>query len=397
MTILTVDQYIPDEPTELLTNGDFETLGTDVATNLFGNPGFETAGAGGNDIFAIWDDQKGSGVIANETTIVHGGGHASKLTYGTGWDTSQYNAIYDAVIGETYQFTIWVKGGPYYVALSDGLGVMDFDSGTASDWTRLTETIVATHATVYCQLTISGAGSVYYDDATLVAGGDWFGTWIDLAATYIDIAADAANVHGGVYAVKVTGDGGAGSVRVRQDVTVIAEHTHRLTVWTHGDNTYSGEYSIYDTTNAAWITPQTTLGVYGSIWIEKEIEFETPAGCVAISVFLYAPTSVGSAWFDDVSLVDLDEVPDAHWVPLDDVLLNPKPQWNRGLPGADITDLVANTGILTFDREGAAYTLGLPEDAELGFHEGTKIRAMATTGEYSTTELVVNGGFEVLA
>ena len=43
------------------------------ATNLVLNPGFETAGGGGADIWANWTEAAGSGTLANATSGMHNG------------------------------------------------------------------------------------------------------------------------------------------------------------------------------------------------------------------------------------------------------------------------------------------------------------------------------------
>ncbi|MBI9087510.1 MAG: hypothetical protein JEZ11_28230 [Desulfobacterales bacterium] len=50
------------------------------ATNLITNGGFETAGAGGADVFAGWIEDIDGGSISDETGIVHYGSHSCKLT-----------------------------------------------------------------------------------------------------------------------------------------------------------------------------------------------------------------------------------------------------------------------------------------------------------------------------
>ena len=51
-------------------------------TELIGNPGFETDGPGGSDVFASWTEAANSGVIAKEETLVHSGSSALKFTTG---------------------------------------------------------------------------------------------------------------------------------------------------------------------------------------------------------------------------------------------------------------------------------------------------------------------------
>src|SRR3972149_3921648 len=46
------------------------------------NGGFETAGAGGADVWGSWTETAGDGALANETTLVHGGADAAKSTAG---------------------------------------------------------------------------------------------------------------------------------------------------------------------------------------------------------------------------------------------------------------------------------------------------------------------------
>jgi hypothetical protein len=71
----------------------------------------------------------------------------------------------------------------------------------------------------------------------------------------------------------------------------------------------------------------------------------------------------------------------ADWTELVDVLPSPPPTWEAGLPGTNVMDLVAGTGILTFYLDNglsnSAGLLGLfsPAHANLmaGFAEGAQI------------------------
>lgn len=51
-----------------------------LGAEILVNGGFETAGAGGADIWANWAENAGTGALADETTIVQAGGHAAKIT-----------------------------------------------------------------------------------------------------------------------------------------------------------------------------------------------------------------------------------------------------------------------------------------------------------------------------
>ena len=46
--------------------------------NLLLNPGFETAGGGGADIWANWTEAAGDGALANEVVVIHEGVDAAK-------------------------------------------------------------------------------------------------------------------------------------------------------------------------------------------------------------------------------------------------------------------------------------------------------------------------------
>lgn len=55
--------------------------------NILENPSFETAGAGGADVFANWNETASDGAIADETSIVDDESHAAKLTAGASVNT----------------------------------------------------------------------------------------------------------------------------------------------------------------------------------------------------------------------------------------------------------------------------------------------------------------------
>ena len=198
----------------------FGTPGAD--TNLLTNPGFETAGAGGDDVFGTWTEAKWGGVIADEGTIVHGGSHAAKLTNGTPYPTLQ-----------------------------------------------------------------------------------------------------------------------------QTNITVIAEKNYRFSFWTRGDGSNPGKYFIYDVSNSGYIVASST-GITGTTYTQVVFDFVTPASCVLVNVGFQAPNAGSVVYFDDSSLTNLEEVVAVSWTQLTDVMQDPGPTWEAGLPGGGLLDLVADTGILTF-------------------------------------------------
>ena len=80
----------------------------DPFDELMSNPGFETAGAGGADIWASWVETAGDGTLANETTLIRGGLNAAKITAGATANT-QIAQTYTAIPGHRYHPVIWSR------------------------------------------------------------------------------------------------------------------------------------------------------------------------------------------------------------------------------------------------------------------------------------------------
>ena len=83
-----------------------------LSAERLSNVGFETAGAGGADVFGSWVEAAGDGAIADETTAMHGGAHAAKLTAGAtpASTPSLYQEITPVVPGHGYNVSFWTKG-----------------------------------------------------------------------------------------------------------------------------------------------------------------------------------------------------------------------------------------------------------------------------------------------
>jgi hypothetical protein len=68
------------------------------------NPGFETAGGGGADVFGgLWGETAGDGAIADETQHIHGGSHAAKLTAGPTKNTEISYFTFGVTPGASYR------------------------------------------------------------------------------------------------------------------------------------------------------------------------------------------------------------------------------------------------------------------------------------------------------
>ena len=74
------------------------------------NGGFETAGGGGADIWANWNENADTGTLVNETTLVHSGADAAKMTAGDVVGNTYAWALITVTPGATHQLTFWTRG-----------------------------------------------------------------------------------------------------------------------------------------------------------------------------------------------------------------------------------------------------------------------------------------------
>jgi len=147
---------------------------------LLTNGGFETAGAGGADIWDTWiEDTAIGGALANETTIVKSGSDACKST--CGGSNSQYSdvkQIIETTNGNVYAYTFWTRGdgtnsGCYYIY--DEEHSADITSGIVSTGisgtTYTIKTIYATspgNSTSFWFLSpLLANGIAYFDDVSV--------------------------------------------------------------------------------------------------------------------------------------------------------------------------------------------------------------------------------------
>jgi len=133
--------------------GPTTVLEADLAifgTNLLINGDFETAGAGGADVFSSWGESAGDGTIVDETTIVHIGSHAAKLTSGAASNTYIYQDR-TVTAGKTYRLLFVARGdgtnaGRYQVYdVTNGATISDITSTgvTGAAYASVSYTFVA--------------------------------------------------------------------------------------------------------------------------------------------------------------------------------------------------------------------------------------------------------------
>lgn len=161
---------IPDEDTKIMSlrSGRLPVLLT------FLNQGFETAGVGGNgNVWADWVGAVSDGSLDNETTIVHEGSDAAKLTSGSAINTHiRQTTDTSLVLGMRYYTVFYargdgVNGGMYGVYSPEGWIISKVTTGiTGAVWERLLISFTAnrngTH-TLYLYCSPIDGGVCYYD------------------------------------------------------------------------------------------------------------------------------------------------------------------------------------------------------------------------------------------
>ena len=200
---LTLTNWIPDLGEMRTRPGYVEHcwLG-DILTGseLLSNPGFETAGAGGVDVFANWVegvDIQGSSppdideYVRNETVIIHGGSDSAECVGGTEPPPTfvSNGFVYQDVTvtpGETYNLTYWVYSnlvyGTYFISAShyslydvtnsDWIIEKTIITTPFETWTERSLSFVAPAGCVSVRLKLGAeyggvAGEAYFDDVSI--------------------------------------------------------------------------------------------------------------------------------------------------------------------------------------------------------------------------------------
>lgn len=144
------------------------------------NGGFETAGAGGADVFASWTESAGDGTIEITTTAgeFHSGTSACKMTSGP-LANSGLSQIISVMPGRTYTITMWKRGdgtnsgrwslwdqtnSAFIKTLGDGTII-------GTEYQRITYAFRAPNGCLQVLLNLRGAaangGVAYYDDISM--------------------------------------------------------------------------------------------------------------------------------------------------------------------------------------------------------------------------------------
>lgn len=155
---------------------------TSTITNLLTNGGFETAGAGGADVWAFWSERVSDGALADETSVVYsdGGGHAAKITSGASKDTWVWRPQILVIPGETYTLRMYVRGdgtnsGRYAIYNNNDAGyitALTSVSVTSATYTLKEFTVVVPSTCNTIRVYLAGpnanGGIAYFDAVSLV-------------------------------------------------------------------------------------------------------------------------------------------------------------------------------------------------------------------------------------
>ena len=178
-------------------------------------------------------------------------------------------------------------------------------------------------------------------------GGDIFEDWTEFSAG-LGITDEGVIVHAGSHACKFTNTDSNGP-QIDQVIVVGEDHKMDLSFWSRGDGANPGQYEVYDNTNGTeLLSGNTTLDTTYTL---TEEEFTTPAGCVSLRITFWSGSTIDNIFYvDDVSIFDYGGV---DWVLNEDVMAKPYPTWDYGIQGTGPTDLVADTGIATFNLDNS--------------------------------------------
>lgn len=309
------------------------------ATNLVLNPGFETAGGGGADIWVNWTENAGTGALADVAPPdVHSGNHACRMTSGIATDTYVYQSFTVTPLTQ-FSFSFWTKG--------DGV-----NSGRYSVWDNThsvyikayvsTGISVASYQQFYVDIQIpSGCvnielylicppvagGIAYFDDISLcrtfdhtlgtsgecptgvevllnrgfeeagAGGADLWREWTENAGT--GAIADSAP-HTGAHAAALTCGAGF-NTWVAQDLTVIPGKEYTLSFWSKvSAGGWMGDIWIDDLDHGG--TTLFDTQIISVTYQQGHIHFTPVAGCYHIRIRMVSPIHVGdTVWYDDLS------------------------------------------------------------------------------------------------
>ena len=180
-----------------------ERTGKTVALDLIENGNFETAGAGGADVFALWTESAGTGALADEGTLVHAGSHAVKLTAGSTKNTvirpgnaSSAAGLINVIPGTACTLIFWTRGdgtnaGRYSIYDANNAGYIrtTVTTGVAgTDYAQVSYSFTVPAGCFSIQITLwcpnVEGGISYFDDVALTCNYPYSGVYQPSGITY---------------------------------------------------------------------------------------------------------------------------------------------------------------------------------------------------------------------
>jgi hypothetical protein len=149
-----------------------------ASAELLSNPGFETAGGGGADIWANWTESAGDGALANETSAKHSGSDAAKVTAGASLNTYVKQAG-TVTAGNRYKVDFWTRGDGTYggrflvydaTAGADIIALRPTDNNSTTygrKWVYFHAPVGCSSVEVYLYCPGTNTGIAYFDDVSL--------------------------------------------------------------------------------------------------------------------------------------------------------------------------------------------------------------------------------------
>lgn len=284
-----------------------------VSTNQMVNEGFEGAN------FARWTQTAGNGAIAIETSSVHAGAKAVKITAGSLFNTNIYSEDVYVIPGTTYDLSFWTRGdgtydgryGVYNVTASSWITSATSTGVTGTSYTEVTTTFTAPagcyKVRLYLWCPSTNGGIAYFDDCSITYDG--------LAATH-NTNARVINLTRNVIIKSTTNSEGGG---ITSTVTTGIDMK-----WVRMENTYSAILdfaylnSVMTTDYCVIYRPITSATTYSYAISNGSAANNTTTGLVICrningttsytthGIGLYTTAGVGAKTFVDCFMINIE-------------------------------------------------------------------------------------------
>lgn len=131
------------------------------------NGGFETAGAGGADVFANWvETTGGTSSINDETVTVHSGSNACRFDVdSTGGQAQIAQGV--IITGNRYSVSLWARGGTGTPSMFVGTGSTLISFTLTTSYAQYATSFVADQTTFIIKRNSANSNSIYIDDVVL--------------------------------------------------------------------------------------------------------------------------------------------------------------------------------------------------------------------------------------